>query len=328
MDPKVNGQMQTEWSWLIAIYLFLGGVGAGAYTIAAVNSFSGFVGEHLELSTTVGLWISFPALLIGSVCLLADLGTPTRALLAGMRPGSSWMARGFWIISIFMILAFVHFVLFLFTDIGDSAGGATVLAAIAIAGIVFAVATMAYTGILLAASKGIPFWRSGAVPVVFVVSALVTGHFTLMIGMVIFNEGAATQAALQTMAVEAAVLVVLEVLAIFFFLLEAYKHPDSKESADRILRRMSFVVGYFLLGLGAPLVLMLLLFLAMEDSGAPAVMTVAAVGAVLGLMGGLILRQSVLACGALPTLNIAGFEFRRIARPKEPRAGIGMLPPQ
>ena len=41
MDPKVNGQMQREWGWLIAIYLFLGGVGGGAYTIAAINSFLG-----------------------------------------------------------------------------------------------------------------------------------------------------------------------------------------------------------------------------------------------------------------------------------------------
>ena len=117
----------------------------------------------------------------------------------------------------------------------------------------------------------------------------------MMIGMVIFSEGASTLAALQTMALEAAVLVVLEILAIFFFLHEAYKQPDSKESADRILHRLSFVIGYFLLGLGAPLELMLLLLIGMADSGAGAVMAVAGVGALLGLLGGLILRQSVLA---------------------------------
>jgi formate-dependent nitrite reductase membrane component NrfD len=163
MDPKVNGQLQEDWNWLVAIYLFLGGVGAGAYTIAAINS---FIGEGAELSTAVGLWIGFPALLIGSLCLVADLGSPTRAVLAGMKPKTSWIARGFWIISAFMILAFGHLVLYL-TD-GPAQG------VVAVAGIVFAVGTMAYTGILLGASKGIPFWRSGVVPVVFVVSALVT----------------------------------------------------------------------------------------------------------------------------------------------------------
>ena len=81
MDPKVNGQLQREWGWLIAAYLFLGGVGAGAYTIAAMN---GFAGEGLDAATSVGLWIGFPALLIGTVFLLADLGTPSRAFLAGM----------------------------------------------------------------------------------------------------------------------------------------------------------------------------------------------------------------------------------------------------
>jgi formate-dependent nitrite reductase membrane component NrfD len=320
MNPKANGQLQTEWGWWIAIYLFLGGIGGGAYTIAAVNW---FIGESVGLSTRVGLWIGFPALAIGSLCLLADLGSPTRAFLAGMRPGTSWIARGTWIICVFMVLSLLHLVLHEFTEVS-----ATPLNVIAIAGILFAVGTMAYTGILLGASKGIPFWRTGAVPVVFVVSALVTGHFTIMLGVLIFNEGAASVAALRTMALEAAALVVLEVLVIAFFLQAAFKLPDPRDSAERILRKPSFVIGYFLLGLAAPLVLMLVLYLAMTEMAVASYLVPAGVGAVLGLVGGLILRQAVLVCGALPTLNIAGFEFRRIARPKEPKAGIGLLPPQ
>jgi formate-dependent nitrite reductase membrane component NrfD len=320
MDPKVNGQIQTEWGWLVAIYLFLGGVGGGAYTIAAVN---GFMGEGLALSTRVGLWIGFPALLIGSLFLLADLGSPMRAVLAGMKPASSWIARGFWIITVFMILAFLHLVLYLYTDIGG-----TVLDVIAGAGIVFAVLTMAYTGILLGASKGIPFWRTGVVPVVFVVSAVVTGHFTIMLGMTLFGEVAVMGTSLRTMALEAAILVALEVLVILFFLQAAFKLPDPRESAERILRRRSFVVGYFILGLAVPFVLMLVVYGSLAQDGAGISLPLVAVGALLGLVGGLILRQSVLVCGALPTLNIAGFQFRRIARPKERKPSMGMLPPQ
>lgn len=322
MNPEVNGQLQKQWGWWIAIYLFLGGIGGGAYTIGAVNW---LIGGGAEVSTTAGLWIGFPALAIGSLCLLADLGSPTRAILAGMKPRTSWMARGFWIISIFMILAFVHFVLFLFTGAGEAAAGRTLLTVIAVAGIVFAVATMAYTGILLSASKGIPFWRSGAVPVVFVVSALVTGHFTLMLGMALFLGGSATMSVLHIMTMEAAVLVILEVLAITFFLQAAFSGPDARESVERILRRRSFVVGYFLLGLAVPLVLMVLAYRVGPASGS--FLGTVVLGAVLGLVGGLILRQSVLVCGALPTLNMGGFEFRRIARPKEPKPGIGLMPP-
>ena len=324
MDPKVNGQLQQEWGWLIAAYLFLGGVGAGAYTIAAIN---GFIGEGLERSTAVGLWIAFPALLIGTILLIADLGTPSKAVLSAMKPKSSWIARGTLIISCFMILSLLHLVLYRFTDVGESEGGRLVMNIIAVAGIIFAIGTMAYTGILLAASKGIPFWRSGVVPVVFVISALVTGHFAIMIGMAQFNAGA-DLAPLKTMALEAAGLVILEVLAILFFLQAAHGHPDSRESAERILRKRLFVVGYFILGLGVPLVLMLIAYRVQAGTNPGGFFPVLMLGAFLGLIGGLILRYAVLVCGALPTLNIAGFEFRRIHRPKEPKAGIGLLPPQ
>jgi formate-dependent nitrite reductase membrane component NrfD len=94
-----------------------------------------------------------------------------------------------------------------------------------------------------------------------------------------------------------------------------------------MLRKPLFVAGYVVLGLLVPLVLMMSIAFAMEGASVRAHLAVAAIGGLLGLVGGLILRQAVLICGALPTWNIAGFEFRRIARPKEPRAGIGLLPP-
>jgi len=321
MDPKVNGQLQTEWNWLIAVYLFLGGVGAGAYTIAVIN---GYLGEGLELSTTIGLWISWPALAIGSAALLADLGSPAKAVYAGLKPKTSWIARGFWIISIFMILAFIHTMLHQF----GGAAGTTFLNVLSVVAMVFAVGTMAYTGVLLGASKGMPFWNSGIVPVVFVISALVTGHFTIMLGVTVFGTPSEMGAELRTMAVEAADFIVLEVLAILFFLQAALKRPDSRESAERILAKRHFVVGYFVLGLAAPLAIMLtVVFSGSEVSGTAGLVAVA-IGSLLGLIGGLILRQGVLICGALPTWNIAGFQFRRIARPKDPKPAMGMLPPQ
>jgi formate-dependent nitrite reductase membrane component NrfD len=237
-----------------------------------------------------------------------------------MKPGTSWIARGTWIISIFIVLSFLHLVLHQFTSVGDSGG---VLSVIAVLGIVFAIGTMAYTGILLGASKGIPFWRSAVVPVIFIVSAAVTGHFAIMIGVALFGNPGTTHALLHTMAMEAVTLVVLEVLAILLYLQAAYRQPDPRESAQRILRKRMFVIGYFILGLAVPLVIMLIAFKSASGIGGTVVL-----GALLGLIGGLILRQSVLICGALPTWNIAGFEFRRIHRPKEPKPGIGMMPPQ
>jgi hypothetical protein len=130
------------------------------------------------------------------------------------------------------------------------------------------------------------------------------------------------------MAIEAAILILLEVLAIIFFLQAAFKIPDAKESAQRILRRTAFVWGYFILGLGMPLALMTIILWAGSGVVTTPLFGSATGGAVLGLIGGLILRHSVLVTGALPTWNIAGFKFRRIARPKEPKPEIGLLPPQ
>ena len=321
MDPKANGQLQHYWAWLIAVYLFLGGIGAGAYTIAAVN---GFLGNEMELSTRVGLWIGFPALLIGCLCLLADLGSPTRAVLAGVKVRTSWIARGTWVISAFMLLSLIHLALFL-AGYRLSGEGSGVLTIVAVLGILTAVGTMAYTGLLLSAAKGMPFWRSGMVPVVFVVSALVTGHCSIMLGMLPFHEG--PPGALQTMGIEAASLVALEVLAIALYLYSAFKVAETRESTRQILSNKAFVLGYFVLGLAAPLALMLRLGLGMGGSTITQQAAVSAVGAVLGLAGGLILRWAVLKTGALPTWHIAGCEFRRVSRPKAPKPSMGLLPP-
>jgi formate-dependent nitrite reductase membrane component NrfD len=149
-----------------------------------------------------------------------------------------------------------------------------------------------------------------------------------MLGVALYGQTAVTLVPLREMALEAAGLVVLEVLAIIFFLQAAFRQPDPRESAERILRKRMFVIGYFILGLTVPLILMLNVYRSTAETGVGGVFAVVAIGALLGLVGGLILRQAVLICGALPTLNIAGFEFRRIHRPKEPKPGIGMLPPQ
>jgi len=132
---------------------------------------------------------------------------------------------------------------------------------------------------------------------------------------------------LSVMASEATVVVVIELLAILFFLQASYKLPDARESVERIMPKTIFVVGYFILGLGLPLLLMLSLRYFMCEAGLGAVLAVAFIGALFGLIGGFLLRLAILTCGALPTLNMGGFQFRRIARPKDLKPGIGLMPP-
>jgi formate-dependent nitrite reductase membrane component NrfD len=324
MDPKFTGQLQKEWGWLIAVYLFLGGLGGGAYALAAVNS---VLGGRMTQATTVGLWIGFAALALGSIFLIADLGQPKRAVLAGKKPGRSWIARGFWIISTFMALSLLHLVL---QVTGAAEGAGVAMRVLAILGFVFAILTMAYTGMLLGSSKGIPFWRSAVVPVLFVTSALVTGAFATILGTLIAGGGADRVAAFRVLTLEASVLVLAELLVLFFFLQAGLKQPDSRESVRRMVKKPSFLVGDLILGLLVPLALTVILYFSLYGIAGElesASLGAAWVAAVLGLIGGLLLRQAVLTCGALPTLNIAGFQFRRVAKPKEPKPGIDLLPP-
>lgn len=93
------------------------------------------------------------------------------------------------------------------------------------------------------------------------------------------------------------------------------------------MKKQIFIVGYFLLGLGIPLILMLTLHFGGAEFQSGMILGLSFVGALLGLIGGLLLRQAILVCGALPTLNMGGFEFRRIAKPKMAKAGIDLLPP-
>ena len=85
---------------------------------------------------------------------------------------------------------------------------------VAVAGIVFAIGTISYTGILLGASKGIPFWRTGVVPVVFVVSALVTGHFAIMLGVALFGAASETMASFSVSVISPCSTKVSAVLAV------------------------------------------------------------------------------------------------------------------
>ena len=117
-------------------------------------------------------------------------------------------------------------------------------------------------------------------------------------------------------------------LAIALCLYSAFKLAETRDSTERVLANPGFVFGYFVLGLAAPLALMLWLGFGMGEGAATAQQVPwSAVGVVLGLAGGVILRWAVLTAGALPTWHIAGCEFRRVSRPKESKLSMGLLPP-
>lgn len=193
--------MQTVWEWLPAIYLFLGGLGAGAFLVAATLEFSGKRYEFDFCPTTlVGATLPGPLVALGSVLLIFDLGAGLREpwrIFYMFTHFTSVMTWGIWILSLFIPLSFVYG----FLEVIDTYPMVwewirkrlpflqrlpvrRIKRIVAAIGSVFAVGTALYTGILLSAvGPAIPFWSTPVLPflpipmmpLLFLVSAISTG---------------------------------------------------------------------------------------------------------------------------------------------------------
>ena len=307
MTSKLYGLAQTEWLWLIAIYLFLAGVAGGAYLSGVAADMMGW-----ETLGKIGVTISWPLVGIGCLMLLLDLGQIKNAWRSAMKPGTSWMARGVIIISGFMIIGFIHTVL-LWTGMG----GGIVLQLLSILGCVFAFSTMVYTGLLLGDALPFPFWSTILLPVLFFVSALSTGIMAvILVGT--FMGGA--EEGIATLTNADIILLVLEAFVLAAYLHGAHRLPNTQPSAEFLLRGEGaafFWGGVAFCGLAAPLCL--------EVAGLHGVG--AAVASLFGLFGGLLLRYCVLAGGAMYGYTAAGFVFEPVNKPKDTMPGMGKVPP-
>ncbi len=303
--------LQKDWHWEIAIYLFLGGVAAGAYIVGAVSGFLGW--------TSMARWgiiLSFPTIAIGSIFLVAHLGNPIRAYLATSNMSTSWISRGVIFISLFMLISVIHIIL---NEFVHYTGG--VITILKVLGIICGIGTMVYTGALLSASKGIPFWRSGIMPVLFMFSAVATGLFAVVIFVYFFGTGLWTIAPIVAMI--AGALLLGELVVIIFLLHAAYRLPESRDSAVTVMKKGSFIVGDLLLGLIVPLALMLYIVLGRAGANMGILMVIAGI---LALIGGLLLRYMVLSVGMVTSMYASGFEFKLQNKP-EPKSPVGLVPP-
>ncbi|MFC2037824.1 NrfD/PsrC family molybdoenzyme membrane anchor subunit [Chloroflexota bacterium] len=182
-----------HWGWLIAIYLFLGGMGAGSFIIAALIELSGKRYEQKYCPTTmVGAGVSGPLILIGTVLLILDLGAglrePWRILLM-FTNFSSVMTWGIWILSLFLPIAFLYGALEVMhvhpgvlawlrkwlRFLPETLPYRRIKRPVCSVGIVLAIGTALYTGVLLSVVGAVPLWATPILPALFLVSAVSTG---------------------------------------------------------------------------------------------------------------------------------------------------------
>ena len=295
---------QSKWRWGVALYLFLAGLGGGAYILGVVADFLG--SEWASVART-GIVLGFPCVFMGTVIKVMDLGTPKNAWRAGFKPGTSWMARGTLILTIFMGLGALHIALWIWPFADVLADAKTLRLTLGVVGAVFALGTMFYTGILLAAAKPIAFWSTAMLPLLFLLNAFMSGIMAVvMVGLL---TGQSLEGPIAQLEYYVAVLLALTALVLVFYLQSTHRVPESRASAKLVLHgRVAplFWFGVVVVGLAIPLGMGLFDLLQVYGGGAEAA---AVIASLCGLAGGLFLRQVILAGGIHAPLRAGRFEI-------------------
>jgi len=241
--------MVQHWGWLIAIYLFLGGLGASAHLFSFLAE-KGYLGDAGSLAR-IGYYIGSPLVAMGAGLLIFDLGQGLHKpwlIILMFTNYRSVMTWGIYILSAFIFVglarAYLAWTKKESPKILDYSGA------------FLALSTCMYTGMLLYVVKAIPFWNIPLIPVLFVVSALSTGlssisivaHFTEKGEL---KEGRALEAHWLLLLMELFILVV-----IFGLASSGGRGPVAQLSANKILfgsYALPFWIGLIGLGLVVPL---------------------------------------------------------------------------
>lgn len=213
-------ELQTVWGWQPALYLFFGGLGAGTFLISALVHIA--TKKHGKL-VAAGMWSAVACLVIGLVLLITEVTGPFKAILmwrSFSNLPSSWMAIGCWLLFAGLVFFFVSacamtplFRKILRIQDGTANKVATACAAI---GMLLAIGIAAYTGILLEAAPGVPFWSTNYLPLLFTISAIDTGvALTMLIALATEPEPHGMVIKLE---VASFVLILAEIAALILFI--------------------------------------------------------------------------------------------------------------
>ncbi len=191
------------WDWIIAVYLFLAGISAGAVMIAIYlkrNVIQGDVAENGIVKATA--WLAPFGIIVGLLILIFHLTKPLSfwKIMLNYNP-TSVMSMGVILFQVYMAVLFVWIGLIFKSSIFNvlpsqlsflqswleklkryEHGIETFLALLAIL-------LAAYTGFLLSALKTYPMLNNPALPILFLFSSLSSGVAAcLLVGSVCFKE--------------------------------------------------------------------------------------------------------------------------------------------
>ncbi len=277
------------WGSIIAWYLFLAGIGAGAFITAAILRWRRPEAVRMRRA---GLIIAPVVVAVGLVLLVVDaeagLRNPLRFFYLLTNFGSV-MTWGVVFLSLFMVVVLLALVLDLLKK--------KVPAVVWIVGAVLSVCVAGYTGALLGVCVTYPLWNNGLLPVLFLVSALSAGMASVLLVGAIRYPAEFKEAGVVKKVHFALPIVELLLLAAVC-VLTANSSGAGQESVAGLLSgewAVAFWGGLIVVGLAIPIVAELYsLFIAPEsfEKGAPARVLGGTADACV-LVGGFMLRYLI-----------------------------------
>lgn len=315
---------------LVVAYLFLGGTGAGCSLVSSLLALFSDADElddvlSLRMRSSRGLlWKRFfsamylaalAALLLGTICLIADIGRPDRLLSMLFEPAPTYVAFGAWFIVLCM--ASSVFCLLLWAGIVPSTRRLMVAACVITA--VTATAVVAYTGLLLSDVRAVPLWNTPWLVLLFALSALSCGIALMLLASFASRTMPAFVSALVGLAKVDAVIIVVEAIVGMFCLMSVWSAAGGpsgpSDSTDQAALAslhsllagpwaVLFWAGFAFIGLAVPFVHDVVIG-RVGRSSASAVRSPASVLFVLGtaacvLVGGFVLRLIVVEAALHP----------------------------
>lgn len=299
LEPRT----QRVWDLNHAVWFTLMGLGGGVF----------LAGRILNLTDDLGHWlgipvvdiVSFVAIAVGGLILIADLGRPLQFWRAFANIRTSWISWGAWSDLIFLTVAGLLVLPALnvggsrpFDGLGwDPDGGDGAGLTLEIVAGIAAVVVMTYAGAVLARPRSIPYWNSVAVPLQFLLSSAAMSVAVVLVLLVVADEPVTAGQMALLGGLSTALLA-----SVAFHLTTRTEAPGKKESLDRLLRgrhRPVFVGAVVAAGTAVPA---LLGFIGAAAAGARDALSVASL--VLLVPGGFLLRLITLRVGIYPPVHI------------------------
>jgi formate-dependent nitrite reductase membrane component NrfD len=283
-DYMVTYTQQKNWidgrGNFIAFAFFLGGISGGLFMAAAY------------FDSLLGMFIAWLLALCMGVSYMIHLGQPAQSWRMFMKPGTSWISRGFIFIMLFIGLTAITLILAQWAPNATAA----ITSFKVLAGI-FAFAQSIYTGFAVSYVSAIKLWNSAILPILFVVCGF-SGGLAIMMAIAIGSNSTDINAIENITRIT---LIGFALILVVYLWNSTYSSNAAKAAVTRVVGgdiAPFFWIGVIIFGVIIPITVSVVTYFIGEASNALLLTAVSA-----EIIGGLSLRYVVLKGGTYEPLT-------------------------